>query len=289
MRRSIIKEPLLQQCERDLSLQIGLALILEQAACFCCEICIVLIHWHRLRHIRCGWVEAEQGIKSLFWCGGCTLCPFTRITHGTTCSCVLLVFEGTDLMKIGFWVCLIMILSWWRSFWWIFHPAFEQFRNVFGVGCISGSLVRPRTSVCVRLTIIVVTKINGWLQVLQMKIMSRWLVKGQSLTKSLLGHVDISLKPSLPLALGDWLIIWITWKTILAVTVLMAIKPCLELSELLFQVGVPVIFYIIVSSLRKVGSYGGPSAPIKKFSIIKLRFLPFFIFLNSPDWNKKED
>lgn len=170
-------------------------------------------------------------------------------------------------MKIGFWVCLIMILSWWRSFWWIFHPAFEQFRNVFGVGCISGSLVRPRTSVCVRLTIIVVTKINGWLQVLQMKIMSRWLVKGQSLTKSLLGHVDISLKPSLPLALGDWLIMWITWKTILAVTVVMAIKPCLELSELLFQVGVPVIFYIIVSSLRKVGSYGSPSIAQKSLEV----------------------
>uniref|UniRef100_A0A2P2P1X3 Uncharacterized protein n=1 Tax=Rhizophora mucronata TaxID=61149 RepID=A0A2P2P1X3_RHIMU len=47
----------------------------------------------------------------------------------------------------------------------------------------------------------------------------------------------------------------------------MALKACLKPFELLLHVGVPVVFYVIICSLRKIGSYGSPSIAKKGLEV----------------------
>ena len=83
--------------------------------------------------------------------------------------------------------------------------------------------------------------------------MATWFLEVQGFTKCLLRGVDVSLQPPLPLAFGDGLVNG-------EPKFVGIIFEVLHLPQFLLQMGVPEVLDVIVRPLRKVRSYGCPSA-----------------------------
>lgn len=128
---------------------------------------------------------------------------------------------------------------WW--FWWFFHPILQQPGDIFSTRCVSSSGYWGLE-----------IAVGGGFWFTHDVVVRGCLVQGQGFTQGSLCCVNVCLQPSFPLPL--WLCEWRCCAPILS-------SFGLQLLQLLLQVGVPVILYVVVRPLWKVRGYGRPSAP----------------------------
>ena len=168
------------------------------------------------------------------------MCSLTRAGSCSTSIIIDHVAEGR-------------IIPWWIIRWvWGFHPVFHQSWNVLVAWCIWGWCM------VVGLMMRTWRRFGGIIR--HNKVCCCcccWLVKGQSITQGFLGHLDICLQPSLPLTLWMWIRRRRRRMSLLVNTL---ITP--TLFQLLLQMGVPIVFYVVVCPLWKIWSYCSPSATI---------------------------